>query len=218
MNIDYPMDEYGEGLSGVPNLVRDRMSLKNDVWIKKMAAKGMISPFEPELIRQVDGRKVLSFGTGSYGYDIRLSPNDFQIFRHIPGEVVDPKRFNPDFLEPAKLHKADGDEFFIMPAHSYGLGVALERLDVPANITVICLGKSSYARVGAIANVTPAEAAWRGNLTLEFSNASSADCRIYASEGIVQLIFLEGDPCTVSYADRSGKYQNQSEMVTVARG
>jgi dCTP deaminase len=105
----------------------------------------------------------------------------------------------------------------VLPAHSYGLGVALERLEVPENVTVICIGKSTYARIGIIANLTPAEAGWRGHLTLEFSNSSSADCRIYANEGIVQLLFLEGVPCEVSYEKRRGKYQDQSEQVTLAR-
>ncbi len=95
--------------------------------------------------------------------------------------------------------------------------MALEQLKVPDNVTVICIGKSTYARIGLIANLTPAEAGWRGHLTLEFSNSSSADCRIYANEGIVQLLFLEGAPCAVSYEDRNGKYQDQVEKVTLAR-
>jgi dCTP deaminase len=95
--------------------------------------------------------------------------------------------------------------------------VSLERLQVPDNITVLCIGKSSYARVGLIANLTPAEAGWRGYLTLEFSNASSADCRVYANEGVVQLLFFEGDPCQITYADRQGKYQDQPQQVVVAR-
>lgn len=182
-----------------------------------MAQKGMISPFEQKQIRRNGDLPVISFGLSSFGYDIRLSPLDFRIFRHIPGTVVDPKNFNPENLEPTKLHEDTNGNFFILPAHSYGLGVSLERLEVPDNITVICIGKSTYARCGIIANVTPAEAAWRGYLTLEFSNASSADCRIYANEGIVQLMFLEGEPCAVSYEARNGKYQNQSETVTIAR-
>ncbi|MEO0356194.1 MAG: dCTP deaminase [Cyanobacteria bacterium P01_A01_bin.3] len=204
--------------------------IKNDRWITAQANQGMIAPFEPHLVRQVPGsqgevsqigsdlpRQVLSFGLSSYGYDIRLSPADFRIFRHIPGTVVDPKHFNPDNLESTPLHSDDGGEYFILPAHSYGLGVAIERLEVPANITVISIGKSTYARCGIIANLTPAEASWRGHLTLEFSNASSADCRIYANEGVVQLLFLEGEPCATTYADRAGKYQDQPQQVIVAR-
>jgi dCTP deaminase len=191
--------------------------IKHDTWIIEKAQQGMIQPFHPELIRRVDGNPVISYGLSSYGYDLRLSANDFQIFRHIPGTVVDPKRFSPENLEPAKLHKDESGEFFILPAHTYGLGVALERIDLPDNVTVICIGKSTYARIGLIANLTPAEAGWRGHLTLEFSNSSNADCRIYANEGIVQLLFFEGDRCAVSYETRKGKYQDQSEQVTLAR-
>lgn len=191
--------------------------IKNDTWIQEMSAEGMIEPFEPQLVRRVEGNPVISYGLSSYGYDLRLSPNEFRIFRHVPGTVVDPKNFNPENLEPAKLHKDEQGEFFILPAHSYGLGVALERIAVPDNVTVICIGKSTYARIGLIANLTPAEAGWRGHLTLEFSNSSSADCRIYANEGIVQLLFFEGAPCAVSYQTRNGKYQDQLQQVTLAR-
>jgi dCTP deaminase len=192
--------------------------LKNDHWIRKQAAQGMITPSEPGMVRyDAPSEPVLSFGTGSYGYDLRLSAKDFQIFRHVPGTVMNPKRANPDNLAPARLYHDRDGSFFILPAHSYGLGVALEKLHVPPNITVICLGKSTYARLGIIVNTTPAEAGWEGHLTLEFSNSSGADCRIYAEEGICQLLFLEGDPCDVTYAEREGKYQHQPERVTMAR-
>ncbi|WP_373530755.1 dCTP deaminase [Nostoc sp.] len=213
--------------------------IKNDIWITEMAQQGLISPFEPSLIRKVQKAEslsggsrsselsqideavavqpVISYGLSSYGYDIRLSPAEFRIFRHIPGTVVDPKNFNPQNLEPTALHTDANGNYFILPAHSYGLGVALEKLEVPENITVICIGKSTYARCGIIANLTPAEAAWRGHLTLEFSNSSSADCRIYANEGVVQLLFLEGEPCAISYETRQGKYQDQLEIVTLAK-
>jgi dCTP deaminase len=197
--------------------------IKNDIWITKMAQKGMILPFESSLIRKLQPdpsqipQPVISYGLSSYGYDIRLSASEFRIFRHIPGTVIDPKNFNPQNLESTQLHTNESGSYFILPAHSYGLGVALEKLQVPANITVICIGKSTYARCGIIANLTPAEAAWRGHLTLEFSNSSSADCRIYANEGVVQLLFLEGEPCAVNYETRQGKYQDQLEIVTIAR-
>jgi dCTP deaminase len=191
--------------------------IKNDTWITRMSMKGMISPFEPKQIRRLHELPVISFGLSSFGYDIRLSPVEFRIFKHIPGTVVDPKNFNSDNLELTKLHSDQNGSYFILPAHSYGLGVALERLEIPDNVTVICIGKSTYARCGIIANVTPAEAAWRGYLTLELSNSSSADCRIYANEGIVQLMFLEGEACSVSYDHRKGKYQDQPEAVTLAR-
>lgn len=205
--------------------------LKNDRWIKRRG-EGMISPFTPGMVREVEAipnlvdeggnyagpiRKVLSYGTGSYGYDLRLSHKDFRVFRHIPGSIINPKRFDPRNLEKADLHADEDGQFFILPGHSYGLGVAVERLNVPCNITIVCLGKSSYARLGIIVNTTPAEANWTGHLTLEFSNASAADCRIYVNEGICQLLFLEGEPCEVTYKDRAGKYDGQIEEVTLAR-
>lgn len=201
--------------------------LKNDRWIKEQAAAGMIAPFAPELVREVTyedwdsqvsrQRPVLSYGCSSYGYDLRLSPKEFLIFRHVPGMVMNPKRFNPANLEPAPRHHDPDGDYFILPAHSYGLGVALERLRVPPTITVICLGKSTYARLGIILNATPAEAAWEGHLTLEFSNSSGADCRVYAGEGVCQLLFFEGEPCETTYQDRAGKYQGQGEHVVVAK-
>jgi dCTP deaminase len=191
--------------------------LKNDTWIREQAAGGMIAPFEDHLVSEVEGHRVLSYGLSSFGYDIRLSPKDFRIFRHIPGTVVDPKNFQPNNVEKVELHSDDSGEFFILPAHSYGLGVALEYLKVPNNITVLCIGKSTYARIGCIANLTPAEAGWQGHLTLEISNASHADCRIYANEGVVQLLFFEGIPCDTSYARRAGKYQDQAHEVTLPR-
>ena len=162
--------------------------LKNDKWIIEQASKGMIEPFEPKLVRSVvnssgNNIPVLSYGVSSYGYDIRLSNAEFLIFKHIPGTVINPKKFNPQNLEPVPLNKDEDGEFFIIPAHSYGLGVALEKLCIPPNITVICVGKSSYARCGLIVNTTPGEASWQGHLTLEFSSSSSADCRVY-TEGL----------------------------------
>lgn len=197
--------------------------LKNDSWIKQQVIRhGILDPFQAELVRYEDQerreRPILSYGCSSFGYDLRLSSREFLVFRHVPGTVMDPKHFNPANLEPVALHQdADDGAYFILPGHSYGLGVALERLTVPENITVICLGKSTYARMGIIINTTPAEASWEGHLTLEFSNSSGADCRIYANEGICQLLFFEGDPCETTYEDRMGKYQNQPERVTLAR-
>lgn len=201
--------------------------IKNDRWIREMGMNGMISPFTPDIIRYHNAyhdpydtapmRHVLSYGVGSYGYDLRLSPKEFKIFRHIPGKVIDPKNFSPENLVSADLIEDESGSFFILPAHSYGLGVALEHLRIPDDVTVICLGKSSYARVGIIANITPGEAGWVGHLTLEFSNSSSADCRIYANEGIVQILFLQGEPCGTTYADRNGKYQNQPELVVPSK-
>jgi dCTP deaminase len=203
--------------------------LKNDRWIREQAAAGMIEPFQAGLVREVVldpgppgfplPLKVpaLSYGCSSYGYDLRLSPKEFLIFRHVPGTVMNPKRFNPANLEPAPLHEDSDGRYFILPAHSYGLGVALDHIAIPQNITCLFIGKSTYARMGVIANLTPGEAGWKGHLTLELSNSSGADCRIYAGEGIVQALFFEGEPCETTYQDRAGKYQGQPERVTLAR-
>ena len=206
------------------------MTILNDIEISRLAQAGMITPYLGSLVREVslapDGastiqgfptRKAISYGASSYGYDLRLSPREFQIFRHVPGTVVNPKAFTPNNLEPAERHSDEYGEFFILPAHSYGLGVALEHLVLPPDVMAIFIGKSTYARCGVIANLTPGEAGWRGHLTLEFSNSSGADCRLYANEGVVQALFFKGEPCSTSYEDRAGKYQDQPEVVTLAR-
>lgn len=201
----------------------------NDIEITLLAEQGMITPFVPELVREVElvlpghapfghmKLPVISYGPSSYGYDLRLSPREFMVFRHRPGTVINPKAFNPANLERVELQRDEWGEFFVLPHHSYGLGVALERFKMPPNITALLIGKSTYARCGVIANLTPAEAAWEGHLTLEFSNASEADCRIYANEGVVQAVFFQGASCRTSYSDRTGKYQDQPEAVTLAR-
>ena len=198
--------------------------IKNDKWIAEQARQGMIAPFEEKSVRKAvlgaeQAIPTISWGLSSYGYDIRLSPHDFRIFKHIPGTVIDPKKFNPKNLEQAELHQdRDGSSYFIIPANSYGLGASLESIKMPPNVTAICLGKSTYARVGVIANTTPLEASWEGqSITLEFSNASSADVKIYANEGVVQLLFFEGESCETTYADRGGKYQNQGSGVTLPK-
>lgn len=190
----------------------------NDAWIQEHAAAGMITPFEPKLIRKVENRKLLSYGCSSYGYDLRLSSKEFFVFRHIPGTIVDPKAFNPANLAPAPLyHDPIQGHYFVLPAHSYGLGVTLERLAIPEDVTAVFLGKSTYARCGIILNTTPGEAAWYGHLTLELSNSAGSDCRIYANEGISQALFFQGEPCLTSYEDRAGKYQDQIHGVVTAR-
>lgn len=207
--------------------------LLSDIEISRLAQAGMISPYLGTHIREVDDhrtwqdgdrtlsrqgrRRVLSYGASSYGYDLRLSPREFLIFRHVPGTVVDPKAFSPANLEPAPLHRDGNGDYFILPAHSYGLGVALEHLSLPPDVTALFIGKSTYARCGIIANLTPGEANWKGHLTLEFSNSSGADARLYAGEGIVQALFFRGQPCSTTYHDRAGKYQDQPEAVTLAR-
>lgn len=197
--------------------------IKNDNWIKEQANNGMIQPFVPELVREhisyndIASKKVISYGLSSYGYDIRLSNKDFRVFKHIPGTVIDPKNFSANNLESITSHKDDTGEYFYLPGHSYGLGVAVEYLEIPNNITVLCIGKSTYARCGIIANLSPGEAGWKGHLTLEFSNSSPADAKLYCNEGIVQLLFFEGEPCKTTYEDRKGKYQNQGHQVTIAK-
>jgi len=193
------------------------MTILNDIEISRLAQGGMIQPYLGSLIREVEQRKVLSYGASSYGYDLRLSPSEFRIFRHVPGTVVDPKAFSSANLEAAPLHRDRQGEFFILPAHSYGLGVALERLELPADVTALFIGKSTYARCGILANLTPGEAGWRGHLTLEFSNSSGADVRLYANEGIVQALFFRGEACSTCYEARAGKYQDQGHQVVLAR-
>ncbi len=210
-NDEYPISsEFTNRKKSARNL-----SLKCDRWIIEQAKQGMITPFVEDLVREADGVKRLSYGTSSYGYDLRLSPVDFRLFKHIPGSVLDPKNFNPDNLESVRPITDDTGCYFILPAHSYGLGVALERLVMPDNVIAVMFGKSSYARCGIILNVTPAEPRWQGHLTLEFSNSSDTDCKIYAEEGIGQMLFLEGDRCANTYGDR--KYQNQAEQVTLPK-
>ena len=154
--------------------------LKNDLWINQKASEGMIQPFQSNLVRHLEPdnkqKPVLSYGCSSYGYDLRLSSKEFLIFRHIPGTVMNPKKFNPNNLEKTALHHDNDGDFFILPAHSYGLGVALEKMKVPENITVVCIGKSTYARLGIIVNTTPAEAGWEGHLTcLLYTSPSPRD-------------------------------------------
>ncbi len=188
----------------------------NDREIGRLARRGMIRPFTKRMVRVNKGHPVLSYGLGSFGYDLRLSAKEFKIFRHVPGRVVDPKNFSLVNLESVAIHRDAQGSYFILPGRSYGLGVAVERLHLPDDVSAICVGKSTYARCGIIANVTPAEAGWEGHLTLEFSNSSAADCRIYANEGVVQMVFYRGDPCKTSYLTRAGKYQKQGEVITLA--
>ena len=194
------------------------MSILSDIEISRLGQAGMITPYLGTLIRRVENRPVISFGPSSYGYDLRLSPREFLVFRHVPGTVINPKAFNPANLEPVPLQEDEWGQFFVLPHHSYGLGVAMEHLHLPPDVTALFVGKSTYARCGMLANLTPGEAGWRGHLTLEFSNASDADVRVYAGEGIVQAVFFRGAPCSTSYQDRAGKYQDQPEAVTLARG
>lgn len=190
--------------------------LKNHSWIQQQAlSTGFITPFCPDTIRQIDNVSAISFGLGSYSYDLRLSPSEFAVFCHIPGTVVDPKRFNKDNLKTVKLQDSNEGQYFALPAHSYGLGVSLEKIVMPEDAIAICLSKSTYARTGVIVNTTVVQAGWRGHLVLELSNSSSADVRIYANEGIAQLVFLKGEPAKSVYSN--SHYQNQQEKITTPR-
>jgi|TARA_B100002003_G_scaffold193218_1_gene182661 dCTP deaminase len=169
-----------------------------------MAAQGMIEPYESGQVSSVDGQRVVSYGTSSYGYDIRCS-NEFKIFTNINSAIVDPKAFDEssfvDFV---------GD-CCIIPPNSFALARTVEYFRIPRNVLTICLGKSTYARCGIIVNVTPFEPEWEGYVTLEFSNTTPLPARVYANEGVAQVIFFEADEiCQVSYKDRKGKYQGQS--------
>ena len=181
------------------------MPVKSDRWIKRMAAShGLIEPFEPRQVRKVGDTKVISFGTSSYGYDLRCAP-EFKIFTNINTTIVDPKNF-----DPASFVDVNAD-VCIIPPNSFVLARTIEYFRIPRNVLTICLGKSTYARCGIIVNVTPLEPEWEGYVTLEFSNTTPLPAKIYANEGAAQVIFLESDEdCEVSYKDRAGKYQGQS--------
>ncbi len=180
------------------------MSIKSDNWIRRMAlAQGMISPFQAEQMRYVNGQKIISYGTSSYGYDIRCS-NEFKIFTNINSAIVDPKEFAPNSFVDVNA------DVCIIPPNSFALARSVEYFKIPRNVLVICLGKSTYARCGIIVNVTPLEPEWEGHITLEFSNTTPLPAKIYANEGVAQLLFLESDEaCQTSYKDRGGKYQGQ---------
>ena len=180
------------------------MSIKSDKWIRKMAQQhGMIDPFEPSQVRHGEHGKTISHGTSSYGYDIRCS-KEFKIFTNINSAVVDPKNFAPESFVDVNA------DVCIIPPNSFALARSVEYFKIPRNVLVICLGKSTYARCGIIVNVTPLEPEWEGHITLEFSNTTPLPAKIYANEGVAQLLFLESDEeCETSYKDRSGKYQGQ---------
>jgi dCTP deaminase len=180
------------------------MPIKADSWIRHMAEKhGLIDPFEPAQVREVEGRRVISYGTSSYGYDLRCAP-EFKVFTNVYSAVVDPKAFDPQSFVDINA------EVCIIPPNSFALARTVEYFRIPRNILTICLGKSTYARCGIIVNVTPLEPEWEGHVTLEFSNTTPLPAKIYANEGVAQVLFLESDqPCEVSYRDRGGKYQGQ---------
>ena len=180
------------------------MGIKSDKWIRRMAqGHGMIEPFEPNQVKHNHTGAIVSYGTSSYGYDIRCS-DEFKIFTNINAAIVDPKNFSANSFVDFK-----GD-VCIIPPNSFALARTVEFFRIPRNVLTICLGKSTYARCGIIVNVTPLEPEWEGHVTLEFSNTTPLPAKIYANEGVAQVIFIEGDEiCETSYKDRGGKYQGQ---------
>ena len=163
----------------------------------------MIEPFEPGQVKEVDGQRVVSFGTSSYGYDVRCA-DEFKLFTNVYSAIVDPKKFDDKSFVDIKA------DYVIIPPNSFALARTVEYFRIPRNVMTVCLGKSTYARCGIIVNVTPFEPEWEGYVTLEFSNTTPMPAKIYANEGVAQVIFFEADEvCEVSYKDRGGKYQGQ---------
>jgi dCTP deaminase len=179
------------------------MSVKSDRWIRRMAKEHrMIEPFEEKQVRQ----GVVSYGVSSYGYDIRIA-DEFKIFTNINSSIVDPKRFD---LRSFVDFKGD---VCIIPPNSFALARTIEYFRIPRSVITVCVGKSTYARCGIIVNVTPFEPEWEGIVTLEVSNTTPLPAKIYANEGIAQVLFFESDePCETSYADKKGKYQAQKSL------
>lgn len=180
------------------------MTIKSDKWICSMASKHqMIDPFASEQVNHVNGKKIISYGVSSYGYDVRCA-DEFKIFTNINSAIVDPKNFVADsFVDLVS-------DVCIIPPNSFVLARSVEYFRIPRQTLVICVGKSTYARCGIIVNVTPLEPEWEGHVTLEFSNTTPLPAKIYANEGVAQMLFLESNElCATSYKDRHGKYQGQ---------
>jgi dCTP deaminase len=180
------------------------LSIKADKWIRRMAEQnGMIEPFEPGQVRENASGRIVSYGTSSYGYDVRCAA-EFKIFTNINSAIVDPKAFDETSFVDVN------SEVCVIPPNSFALARTVEYFRIPRNVLTICLGKSTYARCGIIVNVTPLEPEWEGHVTLEFSNTTTLPAKIYANEGVAQMLFLESDEeCEISYKDRGGKYQGQ---------
>ena len=176
------------------------MGLKPDHWIAEMARNGMIEPFVNKQVR--DG--AISYGVSSYGYDLRVA-DEFKIFTNVHNAIVDPKAFTDDSFVDFK-----GD-VCIIPPNSFALARSVEYFRIPRDVLTICVGKSTYARCGLIVNVTPFEPEWEGYVTLEISNTTPLPAKVYANEGLAQVLFFEGDEmCVQSYSDKQGKYQQQT--------
>ena len=182
------------------------MSIKSDIWIKKMSVDDdMINPFSENQVRlDESGNKLISYGVSSYGYDVRCS-NEFKVFTNIHSAIVDPKSFDEKSFVNIE------SDVCVIPPNSFALARTIEYFKIPRNVLTVCLGKSTYARCGIIVNVTPLEPEWEGHVTLEFSNTTNLPAKIYAGEGVAQMLFFESDEeCETSYKDRGGKYQGQT--------
>jgi dCTP deaminase len=180
------------------------VGIKSDNWIRRMAAEmGMIEPFEANQVRRSDSGRIISYGTSSYGYDVRCA-SEFKVFTNINSTIVDPKHFDEKSFVDIQA------DVCIIPPNSFALARTIEYFRIPRSVLTICLGKSTYARCGIIVNVTPLEPEWEGHVTLEFSNTTTLPAKIYANEGVAQMLFFEADEvCSTSYKDRGGKYQGQ---------
>lgn len=186
------------------------MILSDQTLARRQAEENIISPYNPTLVRKNDSCRIISAGQSSYGYDVMLAP-DVEIFTNISSTVIDPKKTSPSALVKGKVRISAEGRFVILPPNSYLLGHTKEHFNIPRDLMVLCLGKSTYARAGIIINTTPIEPGFQGQVVIEVSNSTSLPVRIYVDEGIAQFLFLQGDiPCKVSYADRDGKYQGQS--------
>ena len=176
------------------------MSIKPDTWITRMAREhNMIDPFVDDQVRQ----GVISYGVSSYGYDVRVG-DEFKVFTNVFNTVVDPKNFDPKSFVDIKA------DVCVIPPNSFALASTIEYFKIPRDVLTVCLGKSTYARCGIIVNVTPFEPEWEGHVTIEISNTTPLPAKIYANEGIAQVLFFQSDePCARSYKDKKGKYQAQ---------
>lgn len=181
------------------------MSIKPDKWIRRMVEQQrMIEPFEPGQVKRNGDQRLISYGTSSYGYDVRCA-DEFKVFTNINSTIVDPKNFDERSFVDIKA------DVCIIPPNSFALARTVEYFRIPRKVLTICLGKSTYARCGIIVNVTPLEPEWEGHVTLEFSNTTTLPAKIYANEGVAQMLFLESDEdCETSYKDRGGKYMGQT--------
>lgn len=189
--------------------------IMNDRQIKEaMDKEGMLDPFVPTQVKEVfrrEGREpIVSYGLSSFGYDIRIG-TEFKVFSNAYGTVVDPKNFDDKAMVSVNVEE---HEPIIIPPNSFALGLSMEYFRIPRDVVTVCVGKSTYARCGIIVNVTPFEPEWEGYAVLEISNTTQLPAKVYAGEGIAQVLFFRGEPCEVSYADKKGKYQNQQGIVT----